>query len=139
MALGREELRELAVTKVNDAKLLFDCRRFSNSYYLFGYGVEIGLKACISRAFVAESIPDRRFVNDIFSHDLTKLVGLSGLGAILEASKDASPQFAAYWATVLDWSEEARYETVDEFRATAMHDAMLHSEAGVFQWLRTNW
>ncbi|MHB1103287.1 MAG: hypothetical protein ACYC0C_11055 [Devosia sp.] len=137
--LGREHLRDLANAKVNDAVLLFEHGRYSNSYYLFGYGVELGLKSRIARVFAAETIPDRKFVNEIFSHDLAMLVGLSGLKPALDAETAKSDYFAAHWATVADWSVETRYEAIDEFRATAMRNAMLHAEFGVYKWLQSNW
>ena len=45
----RVDLQALAQAKLDDAKLLFDNGRFSNAYYLAGYAVELGLKACIAR------------------------------------------------------------------------------------------
>ncbi|MHB1109155.1 MAG: hypothetical protein ACYCZU_02375 [Devosia sp.] len=35
--------------------------------------------------------------------------------------------------------EHGRYEAIDEFRATAMRNAMLHAEFGVYKWLQSNW
>lgn len=139
MSLARDDLRSMAVTKVSDATLLFDSHRFSNAYYLFGYGVELALKARIARVFQAETIPDKRLVNSIYTHDLPQLVGLSGLGPLVNSARLASPAFAANWATVLDWSEDARYELIDQFRATAMRNAMLSENEGVFPWLQNNW
>lgn len=139
MALSRDQLHALSKSKVSDAKLLFEHQRYSNSYYLFGYGVELGLKSRIARAFHQESIPDRKFVSDIHSHDLGDLVRLAGLKPTLDTSIKSSDRFAAHWATVADWSVEARYETIDEYRASAMYTAMLDAEVGVFQWLQSNW
>jgi hypothetical protein len=139
MSLSRDDLRAMAVAKVSDARHLFEAGRYSNAYYLFGYGVELALKARIARTFNAETIPDRRLVNSIYTHDLSQLVGLSGLGPLVSSTRLASPAFAANWATVLDWSEDARYELTDQFRATAMRNAMLSTNDGVFPWLQNNW
>ena len=122
-----------------DAALLFDHGRYSNAYYLFGYGVELGLKASIARVFLAQTIPDKKLVQSIYVHDLGELLGLSGLRpALLERSK-AEPEFTANWATVSGWSEESRYTMVDEFTSTAMQRAMLEPKSGVFPWLQANW
>jgi hypothetical protein len=139
MPLSMVDLRQLASTKVRDATLLFEHGRHSNAYYLFGYGVELALKARIARIFVAETIPDKQLVNNIYSHDLTKLLALSGLATRMAEDQRASPALTAYWATVVDWSEEARYQMIDEFRSRAMRDAMLAQTDGVFGWLQNNW
>lgn len=139
MNLGRDDLRALATSKVNDAILLFRAARYSNSYYLFGYGAELALKARIARVFSGETIPDRKFVNDIHTHDLDRLVALAGLKELLEEARNASPLLDANWSSVSDWSEETRYDIVDVFRATAMHDAMIGAKDGVFEWLQNNW
>ena len=98
--LHRADLQAIALAKYKDAELLFANRRYSNSYYLFGYAVEIGLKARIARSFLPETIPDRRFVSDIFQHDLTKLVGLAGLSGELAEERKRSNVFDGHWATV---------------------------------------
>jgi hypothetical protein len=65
--------------------LLFENDRFTNAYYLAGYAVEIGLKACIAAQISAETIPDKAFIKSILSHQFGGLVGLAGLA---EALKD---------------------------------------------------
>lgn len=137
--ITRADLQTLAVAKVNDAELLFQNGRYSNAYYLFGYGVELGLKARIARAFVAEAIPDKRLVSDTYSHDLTKLAGLAQLTDIIAKRRQESVRFAANWATVVEWSEESRYEEIDMFTATDMRNAMVAVDDGVFPWLQRNW
>jgi hypothetical protein len=139
MRVSRYDLQGLAVAKVKDAKLLYDHRRYSNSYYLFGYGVEIGLKARIARVFAPETIPDKRFVNDIHTHELNRLLLLSGLSTTLQNARNEDDQLNAHWATVLEWSEETRYDIIDAFRAQAMHNAMLDQKSGIFGWLQNNW
>jgi hypothetical protein len=60
--LKRTDLQALARAKFNDAELLFQHGRFSNAYYLAGYTIEIGLKACIAAQVSAETIPDKAFL-----------------------------------------------------------------------------
>jgi hypothetical protein len=137
--LHRADLQAIALAKYKDAELLFANRRYSNSYYLFGYAVEIGLKARIARSFLPETIPDRRFVSDIFQHDLTKLVGLAGLSGELAEERKRSNVFDGHWATVSSWSEQSRYDMIDEFLATAMKVAMTDQSEGIFAWLQRHW
>lgn len=137
--LARQDLQSLAAGKLNDAELLFQNQRHSNSYYLFGYAAEIAIKARIARLFAPETIPDRKLVNDIYSHDLNKLTGLAGLTQELAAKRQSSPPFDGHWSTVADWSEQSRYDMIDVFLSTAMRNAMIDGEEGVFRWLQDRW
>lgn len=139
MNMHRLELQKIALSKLDDAELLFQSERYSNAYYLFGYAAEIALKARIAHRFTAETIPDKRFVQAVYSHDLDALVNLAGLRAELESARKTSPQFDSYWSTVSDWSEGARYDMIDVFNSTAMRDAMVDKKDGVFQWLQSFW
>lgn len=138
-AISREDLIELAEAKVADARVLFDKERYSNAFYLFGYGMEIGLKACIARQFRAETIPDKNFANKIFTHKLAELVNLAGLGPTFEAMKRDDLVFAAHSDIVFTWSEETRYEMIDKVRCEAMYAAFDDDEHGVWTWLRERW
>lgn len=137
--MNREDLQRVATTKLQDADLLFAHGRYSNSYYLFGYAVEIGLKARLARYFRADFIPDRKFVNDIHTHDLTRLVALAGLEVELKEEQKRSARFNAHWSTLADWSESARYDMIDQFAATAMRNAVAGDQDGVFEWLQNRW
>ena len=66
--LNRSDLRANAETKIADAILLLDNHRYSNAYYLAGYSVEIGLKACIAAQISAETLPDKAFIRGIMNH-----------------------------------------------------------------------
>jgi len=45
--VNRAELRQLAEDRILDAEHLLAAGRWSGAYYLAGYAVECGLKACI--------------------------------------------------------------------------------------------
>ena len=75
----KKDLEALADMRLGDAKLLFNAGRYSAAYYLCGYAVETGIKACIAGVFRADVIPDKTFVNAIYSHKLDDLLGLAGL------------------------------------------------------------
>jgi HEPN domain-containing protein len=137
--MHRDELQRIAIEKYEDAEILFSRGRHSNSYYLFGYAAEVALKARLSRVFTADTIPDKKFVSDIYTHDLKRLIALSGLAEHLESERKREPQFDAYWSTVTGWSESVRYDIVDASRATAMRNAMTNEVRGVFQWLTKHW
>lgn len=137
--LTRAILQRLAEEKAADAELLFANGRWSNAYYLFGYAVEIGLKAVAAQQFVQHAIPDKRLVNDLYTHKLRELVGVAGLaGARLEEQR-RDPDFADHWDVVLNWSEEARYTEKSEVDARAMRAAVLDADHGVMRWVRQHW
>lgn len=138
-AITRLDLRQIAEEKIDDARHLLAVGRSSNAYYLAGYAVEIGLKACIARQFASDAIPDRKFVNDIHVHDLPKLAGLAGLGVELQALKVSNPLFGANWTIVVEWSPEVRYRTVDAASAGSMVAAVDVGADGVLPWIRTRW
>jgi hypothetical protein len=136
--LSRKMLQKLALAKVEDARLLFDNHRYSNSYYLYGYGVELGLKACIARQITAETVPDKAILNGFLEHQLSKLVGLAGLTEQLKQRR-TDPDFEIRWSVVTEWSVESRYDLVDVVSASAMQDAIEHDRHGVMKWLQLLW
>lgn len=138
VALPRATLQRLATAKVEDARLLFESHRYSNSYYLYGYGIELGLKACIARQMVAETIPDKAVLRGFLDHEIAKLVGLAGLSELLKTERD-NPEFDVRWSIVSEWSVDARYDMVDVVAAAAMRDAIESPQYGVMRWLRQFW
>jgi len=141
MGLGhkRADLRALAQAKIDDAIILMQNKRFSNAYYLAGYAVEMALKACIAAQFVVDTIPDKGFVDKIYSHDLRQLVKLAGLSSELAKREDADVNFAANWALVAQWTESSRYESLDSATAIATIGAITDANSGVLSWIKTFW
>jgi HEPN domain-containing protein len=136
--LSRSSLQKLASAKVDDARLLFENKRYPNSYYLYGYGVELGLKACIARQILAETIPDKTILTRVMTHKIIDLIGLAGLSPDLK-DRRVDREFDARWAVVSEWSEESRYEMIDVVLAAAMRDAVEHPAHGVMTWLKQHW
>ena len=140
-ALPRATLQRLATSKINDARLLFENQRYSNSYYLYGYGIELGLKACIARQMMAETVPDKAILRGFLDHEIGKLVGLVGLAGLSESLKTErdNPQFDIRWSIVSEWSVESRYDMIDAVTAAAMQDAIESPQFGVMRWLQQFW
>lgn len=139
LGLRRTDLQKIAQTKLKDALLLLDHHRYSNAYYLVGYAVEIGIKACIARQIAPETIPPKSFVDKIFQHRLPELIGLAGLKSELKSEQDRDTSFAASWNLVCQWSPEIRYENVDSYTAQLMVNAVNDETSGVMQWIRRFW
>jgi len=47
--VDREQLQQLAELRLEDAEALIASGRWAAAYYLLGYSVECGLKACVAR------------------------------------------------------------------------------------------
>jgi HEPN domain-containing protein len=110
--MNRIDLQNLAEERLGDAEALLTNSRFGAAYYMVGYAVECGLKACIAKLTKAEDFYDKTLARKIFVHDLEDLANLAGLDTKQIGTSD--PVFAAYWALVKDWDEESRYETHTE-------------------------
>lgn len=133
------DLQAIARSKSEDAVLLLNHARFANAYYLAGYAVEIGLKACIALQFRAEHFPNRRLVNTVHTHQLNELVLHAGLENILQEKKETSREFTKNWDRVCKWTPDSRYSTVDAGSARAMVNAVSDPQTGVLEWIREYW
>lgn len=58
--MKRTDLQALAQAKIDDAAVLLQYGRSGNAYYLAGFSIELGLKACIAAQISADTIPDIR-------------------------------------------------------------------------------
>jgi hypothetical protein len=104
-------LRQLAEDRIADAAILLAAGRWSGAYYLAGYALECGLKACIARLTNQDDFPrDRKFVEECYTHNLEKLLKAAGLKPALDADTSANPAFAGHWGVARDWQETSRYE-----------------------------
>ncbi len=137
--MRRSHLQALADAKLRDAQILLVNDRYSSAYYLGGYAVELGLKACIAKQFTAESIPERNFVNAVYSHKLPDLLALAGLRPELQEKKDQDPDFATNWALVVQWEPQTRYADFDPFTAQSLIQAIGADESGVLPWIKRYW
>ena len=129
----------MALAKISDAELLYVHGRFSNAYYLAGYAVEIGLKACIAAQIAAETIPDKTLLQKVFNHKYAVLVGLAGLVQPLKQRQEQDDGFAANWGLVGEWDPDCRYQTRDAVSAEQMLEAINDPRCGVLEWIRQYW
>jgi hypothetical protein len=135
----KKDIEELAQTRLADAIHLFQGARYSAAYYLAGYAVELGIKACIAKFFQANVIPDKAFVTATYSHKLDDLLGLAGIKQEFqdEAKKDSI--LSAAWGVASKWNETSRYDIWDQFAAASMIQAVEEPNHGVLQWLKKRW
>ncbi len=124
MANERSLLQQISKLRLDEAKLLAREKQFSGAYYIAGYAIECALKALIAAQFRENEIPDRKFVNDVYTHDLGKLLGLAGLEEELTTARQRDPELDQRWSIVKNWDEKSRYSLWTAEQAAAMIDAI---------------
>ncbi len=140
--MNRVDLQRLANERVADAKALLAAKRWSVAYYVVGYAVECGLKACIlARVAAAPEIlfDDRRYSEKCWTHNLSQLVDLAGLKGTLVADCVTDPNLNGYWDDVKDWSESSRYEHRTKAEAEVLVEAIADKMHGVMTWIKGRW
>lgn len=136
---NRQIFRKLATIRLNEAKILLDNHKYSGAYYLCGYALECGLKACISKKIKRSQFPDLKFVSKSWVHDLNQLVNQAALSNDRENKMKSDKQFKINWGIVKDWDESSRYETINKREATDFYNAVADPSSGVLQWIKLNW
>ena len=139
MILTKADLQTLAQMRLDDSLYLFQAGRSSSAYYLAGYAVELGLKACIANLIQPNAIPDKGFINAVYVHKLDSLLSTAGLLPSFQTDAKADSDFAAYWAVASQWTEQSRYELWDPMSAASMIQAIHEPAHGVFRWVKAHW
>lgn len=131
----------MAQERIGDAKILLDNRRWAAAYYLAGYAIECGLKACILALVEREGaiFQDRRFSEKRFTHNLADLLKHANLEPVLGTSIQVNPALERHWRVVEDWTEISLYEPKGEAEARSLYDAITHDPDGVLRWLQNHW
>ena len=129
----------MAERRLKAAENLLKSKHWDSAYYLAGYAVECGLKACIARNVRRHDFPDRKTVNDSYTHDLERLVKTAGLERALKEVFGISKRLEVNWGLVKDWSEDSRYERRTEADAKAIIAAIADSQNGVMPWITQYW
>ena len=109
------------------------------AYYLAGYAVECGLKACIAKTTLRHEFPGKKRVDSSYSHNLDLLVRLAGLEDFRLNYFSRSPEFQKNWATVQLWSEESRYQRHSSEAAATLVGAVGDRRNGVISWIKVYW
>ena len=138
--MTRQSFRELSRIRLAEARGLLRLKFYDGAYYLCGYSVECGLKACIARRTKRHEFPPTRsYIDDCYTHDLTKLLRAAGLAPQHDVEAKRNAIFRANWAVVKDWSEQARYARKSEQEASELLGAVAHSKHGILRWIRAHW
>ncbi len=120
--------------------MLFDDRRYEGAYYLLGYAVECALRAYIAKQAKRYDFLDKKFVNDIYTHDLNKLLSVSGLDPEYREEIVKTPNFELNWTVVKDWTEQSRYaRDLSRAKAKDFRSAVVSRRTGILPWLQKRW
>jgi len=138
--MNRNDFKTLARVRLKEARTLLKAGLYAGAYYLTGYVVECGLKACIAKKTKRFDFPpEKKAIEDVYTHSPTRLIVAAKLGKELDEEKAANPDFSKAWAVVANWSEVSRYGSRDETAARALFDAVTNPKYGVFRWIRKHW
>ena len=127
--------------RIDDAKTLLDQDKWAAAYYLAGYAVECGLKACIIASLKkSDDWPEKQFTVRCYNHNLNELLELAGLNDHRAAEAEADAIFDGFWSFAKAWNEASRYDhAITEKDAKTMYQAISDPAHGVLQWIRKQW
>ena len=138
--MNRDHFQQLADVRIDEALVLLAQGKYDGAYYLAGYAVECGLKACIAGLTNQNDYPPKpKYIHDYYSHEIEKLVKTAGLTSERNADVAADPDLEANWGVVKDWSEESRYERKTQAQAQQLIAAITDAAHGVLPWIRQRW
>ncbi len=138
--MNRSDLQTIAILRRDEARALHAAGHYCGAYYLMGYALECAFKAAISKQIKEHDFPDKKLVNDSYTHDLKKLLDTSGLKKLLEDAMHGNPSLEINWSIAKDWSEEARYRhDITEPMARDLIDACVGMPDGIYSWLTMQW
>jgi HEPN domain-containing protein len=140
--VNRLEFQDLADLRIAEAECLFQNGFFDGAYYLAGYAVEAGLKACIAKNTNQHDFPPKNTNRDCYSHDLELLLRTAILDTILANDRKVNRLLNGNWETVKDWKEESRYDprgSKSQTIADGLIQAITNIPDGVLTWVRQRW
>ncbi len=141
--MDRMFLLQLADDRVRDAEALPGAKRWSAAYYLSGYAVECGLKAC-ALVYIMKNVDvifrERKYSDSCWTHDIEALVKLADLKTERDVAASANSRLGVNnWQIVKDWSEITRYQRKTKLEAEKLHQAVTDAANGVLPWIKTHW
>ena len=138
--VNRSDFQELAEVHLLNAKALLDAQLYSGAYYMCGYVVECGLKACIcKKTSQFDFYPKPRDYSKAWSHDIESLVAVAGLESEFKAARRADPVLDVNWKSAETWSPDSRYDSRSQQEARALFAAISDPDHGVFTCIKQVW
>jgi HEPN domain-containing protein len=136
----RADFQSLADQRLVEAKFLLDHGQWDGAYYLAGYAVELGLRACIIKTLLAtDAFPEKKFSENCYTHAIDRLVGLAKLELKLQSATAADPDLQTNWSLTLDWNEAKRYHRMAQAEAEMLYNPIADPLHGVLPWIKTHY
>src|SRR5438132_505848 len=95
--VNRVDLQQISNLRLTEGHRLYDAGLYSGAYYLTGYAIECALKSAICRQISQHDFPDKKLANNSFTHDLTRLLDISGLKTGFEAAMQNNAALELNW------------------------------------------
>jgi len=141
--LTRNELKELAKARLQEAKVLFDKGLYDGACYLAGYVVELALKARICKILDLDEYPQTGEISRAFkTHNYDNLLKLSGLERRFNDAIGTNPSLLINWSVLEGWTEEFRYRPIGSSSKKDIEriiNALDNPKDGVFTWIKRRW
>jgi HEPN domain-containing protein len=139
----RNELKQLAKTRLKEAKFLFDTGFYDGACYLAGYVVELALKARICKILDLAEYPQSGEISRAYkTHRYGDLLMLSGLERKFSDAIGTNSSLLANWTLLTKWTEELRYLPIGSSSKKDAKDiinALEDPKDGVFTWIKKRW
>lgn len=129
----------MATIRLDEARTLLRNGKYDGCYYLTGYAVECGLKACIAKLTKRHDFPDKDFAVAVHSHKLHSLLDRANLTSAKNPEANRNSEFGLNWYVVGQWSEQSRYQTQSRRDAEELFAAVADRKNGVFRWIKRHW
>ena len=137
--MNRRDLKKLAALRLEEARVLLRNRKYEGCYYLAGYAVECGLKACIAKLTDRYDFPDKRTADAVYTHDLVILLREAKLVSARDEESNRDSLFRQNWLIVKEWKEISRYDVRSKQQALDLFHAIADRKHGVFRWIKQRW
>lgn len=133
------ELKILAESRMNEAKVLNENGHSDGAIYLAGYVVEFALKARICKNLGLDNYPDR--IKGFKEHSFENLIILAGLYKSWNQMKADSIEFNSNWNVISNWAVDLRYTYIEDSNKSKTLEYLnsLEGEFGIFTWIKTLW
>ncbi len=136
----RNELKELAKLRLEEAETLFNAGLYDGAVYICGYVIEFALKARICQLLDINEYPSSGKLKSAYAvHDFEQLLLLSGLQKKISL---AHADLHTNWSIIIPWSPEMRYQpkgTISKSKAEEILNAVRDKPNGVYQWIMKYW
>ena len=124
--ISRKELRKLSRSRLKDATLLFDNRRYDSAVYVCGYAIELALKSRICRTLKWAGFPETNSefqgLTSFRTHNFDILLRLSGVAQKIKADHMED------WWTVSEWRPDYRYRPIGSSTREDVKEMIIASE-----------